>query len=107
MTQKTSSPFTICHIFALEVNYFPVLLCVRALLARLPKRNKRKVVSGSRVTRSAYHLNGIFGNSGANSNGTVHPGGKFSEKRYLSRFYRNSRKFLYHLSTHAVPDSSR
>ena len=30
---------------------------------------------------SAYHLNGIFGNSGANSNGTVHPGGKFSEKR--------------------------
>ena len=31
-------------------------------------------------TRSAYHLNGIFGNSGTNSNGTVHPGGKFSEK---------------------------
>ena len=29
---------------------------------------------------SAYHLNGIFGNSGVNSNGTVHPGGKFSEK---------------------------
>ena len=25
-------------------------------------------------------MNGIFGNSGANSNGTVHPGGKFSEK---------------------------
>ena len=50
MTQKTSSPFTICHIFALEVNYFPVLLSVRALLARLPKRNERKVVSGSRVT---------------------------------------------------------
>ena len=50
MTQKTSSSFTICHIFALEINYFPVLLSVRALLARLPKRNKRKVVSGSRVT---------------------------------------------------------
>ena len=32
------------HIFAL------VLLSVRALLTRLPKRNKRKVVSGSRVT---------------------------------------------------------
>ena len=31
-------------------------------------------------TWSAYHLNGIFGNSGENSNGTVHPGGKFSEK---------------------------
>ena len=36
--------------FALEINYFPVLLSVRALLARSPKRNKRKVVSGSRVT---------------------------------------------------------
>ena len=50
MTKKTSSSFTICHIFALEINYFPVLLSVRALLAWLPKRNKRKVVSGSRVT---------------------------------------------------------
>ena len=46
---------------------------------------------------SAYHLNGIFGNSGANSNGTVHPGGKFSEKKAIpfevflfSRFDRNS-----------------
>ena len=36
--------------FALEINYFPVLLSVRALLARLLNRNKRKVVSGSRVT---------------------------------------------------------
>ena len=34
---------SICHIFALEINY-------RALLARSLKRNKRKVVSGSRVT---------------------------------------------------------
>ena len=50
MTQKISSSFTICHSFALEINYFPVLLSVRALLARLTKRNKRKVVSGSRVT---------------------------------------------------------
>ena len=33
------------YIFALEV-----LLSVRALLAKSPKRNKRKVVSGSRVT---------------------------------------------------------
>ena len=49
MTQKTSSPFTICHVFALEINYFSVLLSVRALLARLPKCNKRKVVSGSGV----------------------------------------------------------
>ena len=32
-------------------------------------------------TTSAYPLNGIFGNSGENSNGTVHPGGMFSEKR--------------------------
>ena len=50
MTHKTSRSFTLCHIFALEINYFPVLLSVRALLARLPKRNKREVVSGSRVT---------------------------------------------------------
>ena len=50
MAQKTSSSFTICHIFALEINYFPVLLSVRALLTRSPKRNKREVVSGSRVT---------------------------------------------------------
>ena len=50
MAQKISSSFTICHIFALEINCFLVLLSVRALLARLPKRNKRKVVSGSRVT---------------------------------------------------------
>ena len=34
-----------------------------------------------KTTWSAYHLNGIFVNSGANSNGTVHPGGKFLEKR--------------------------
>ena len=50
MTQKASSSFTICHIFALEINYFPVLLFVRVLLTRSTKRNKRKVVSGSRVT---------------------------------------------------------
>ena len=40
----------VCHIFALEINYFWVLLSVRALLTRAPKRNKRKVVSGGRVT---------------------------------------------------------
>ena len=38
------------YIFALEINYFPVLLSVCALLTSSPKRNKRKVVSGSRVT---------------------------------------------------------
>ena len=36
---------------------------------------------GSWKTTSAYHLNGIFGNSGVNLNRTVHPGGKFSDKR--------------------------
>ena len=63
---------------------------------------------------SAYHLNGISGNSGANSNGTVHAGGEFSGKKVIpfevfpfSRFYRNSRKFLYHFSTLTVPGSSR
>ena len=50
MTQTTSNSFTICHIFALEINYFPVLLSVCALPARSPKRNKCKVVSGSGVT---------------------------------------------------------
>ena len=30
MTQKTSGYFTTCHIFALELNYSPVLLSVRA-----------------------------------------------------------------------------
>ena len=44
---------------------------------------------------SAFHLTGIFGNSGENSNGTVPPGGLFSEKKVIpfevfrfSRFYR-------------------
>ena len=50
MTKKSSSSFTICHIFAFEINYFAILLSVRALIARLPKRNKRKVVSGGWVT---------------------------------------------------------
>ena len=36
--------------FTLEINYFPVLLSVRALITKQPKWNKRKVVSGSRVT---------------------------------------------------------
>ena len=54
MTQKTSSSFKICHIFASEINYFLVLLSVRAFFARLPKGNKRKVVSGSKVTLPVY-----------------------------------------------------
>ena len=36
--------------FTLEINYFLRLLSVRALIMKQPKRNKRKVVSGSRVT---------------------------------------------------------
>ena len=36
--------------FAFEIDYFPVLLSDRTLLTRSPKRNKREVVSGSRVT---------------------------------------------------------
>ena len=50
MTKKTSNSFITCHIFALEINYIPVLLSFLALPARLPKRNKRKVVSSRRVT---------------------------------------------------------
>ena len=49
------------HIFALEINYFPILLSVRALLARPPKRNKCKVVSVSRVTT---HLKIVLINPG-------------------------------------------
>ena len=60
---------------------------------------------------SAYHFNGIFGNSGTNSKGTVQPGGKISEKKgntfraipffsLLPEFYR---KFLHHLFTLTVP----
>ena len=56
MTQKTSSSFTIGHIFALEINCFPVLLSVRALLTRLPKRKKRKVVSGSSLVTLPEHF---------------------------------------------------
>ena len=37
------------HVFALEINFQFCYLFVRRL-ARSPKRNKRKVVSGSRVT---------------------------------------------------------
>ena len=48
--EDIKSAFTICHIFGLEINYFPVLLSVRALLARSPKHNKRKLVADSRVT---------------------------------------------------------
>ena len=54
---------------------------------------------------SAYHSYGKPGNSGENLNGTVHPGGKFPEKKVItfevltfSRFHLNDGKFLYHLS---------
>ena len=33
------------------------------------------------VSKSAYHLYGKPGNSGENSNGTVHPDGNFPEKK--------------------------
>ena len=37
---------------------------------------------------STYHLYGKPGNSGENSNGPVHPGENFSEKKYyISRYY--------------------
>ena len=40
------------------------------------------------VLWSAYHLYGKPENSGENSNGTVHPGGNYPEKKeYLSRYY--------------------
>ena len=63
---------------------------------------------------SAYHLYGKPGNSGENSNGTVHLGGNFPEKKVIpfkvlpfSRFYRNDRNFLYHLYGLLVQASCR
>ena len=54
----------------------------------------------------SYHVNGIFCNSGENSNGMVNLGGMFLGKKVISfevfpfsRFDRNARKFLYYLST--------
>ena len=38
------------------------------------------IESGTKIVR-AYHLYGKPGNSGENSNGTVHSGGMFSGKR--------------------------
>ena len=70
------------------------------------QRSPQEEVNVTYVQWSAYHLNGIFGNSGENSNGTVHPAGMLSGKKVIpfevfpfSRFDRNARKFLYHLST--------
>ena len=55
-------------------------------------------------TTSAYHLYGKPGNSGENSNGTVHPV-EILRKKVIPfkvlpffRFYPNDRNFLYHLS---------
>ena len=62
------------------------------------------------LTLSVYLLYGRPGNSGENSNGAVHPGGKFPEKKVIPfevlpfpRFYRNDRNFLYHLFGLLVP----
>ena len=60
--------------------------------------------SANLIILSAYHLYGKPGESGENSNGTVHPGRNFPEKKSntfrgitFSRFYQNDRNFLYHL----------
>ena len=61
------------------------------------------------VLWSAYHLYGKPENSGENSNGTVHPGGNYPEKRNTFRgitffpFLPNDRNFLYHLFGLPVP----
>ena len=59
---------------------------------------------------SAYHLHGKPRNSVENSNGTVHPGGNFPEKKeYFSRhnlfliFTETTEIFLYHLFGLLVP----
>ena len=47
------------------------------------KIRKRHLSITKEKTNQAFifHLTGIFGNFGENSNGTVHPGGMFSEKK--------------------------
>ena len=79
---------------------------------KLTKRSLKltEVICRCGQTYSAYHLYGKPGNSGENSNGTVHPGGNFPRKKVIpfevlpfSRFYRNGRNFLYHLSGLLVP----
>ena len=40
-----------------------------------------KIVDYCKLLKDLARLNGIFGNSGENSNGTVHPAGMFSGKR--------------------------
>ena len=49
---------------------------------------KHSLLRFATQTRSAYHLYGKPGNSAENSNGTVHPGGNFPEKKeYHSKYY--------------------
>ena len=52
VTQKPSSPLTICHIFALEINYISVLLSVCALLTTSVKLSRAVGLPcpGSRAT---------------------------------------------------------
>ena len=57
------------------------------------------------LSRSAYHLYGKPGNSGENSDETIHPGEDFSGKKVIpyevlpfSRFYRYDQNIWYHLS---------
>ena len=53
-----------------------------------PSANATVSSSVSAETGSAYHLNGIFGNSGANSNGTGSSRWKiFGKKVILSRYF--------------------
>ena len=66
-----------------DTNTYNNTVCLNLFLKSSCKEN----ILNIKETQSAYHLYGKPGNSGENSNGTVHSGGMFSEKRsYLSRY---------------------
>ena len=72
--------------------YVLVVAAVRKEKKRKDKKNRpvELLITSGKALKSpgAYHLYGKLGNSGENSNETVHRGGNFSDKRkYLPRYY--------------------
>ena len=59
MTQKTSSSFTICHIFASEINYFPALLSDLFVLYWQGYRSVTSAKLSREVDRSRVIMNAV------------------------------------------------
>ena len=69
-------------------SYWQRVLSPSALYLKTRRPWERGCHIYQQKTRSAYHLYGKPGNFGENSNGKVHPGGNFPDKKkYLSRYY--------------------